>query len=221
MIIDVNMGDCIRMQNVDPTDINEELPNGIKSIVLSQEDNQRIYTPWKYSLIIKLMGLRITHQYLRTKLQQLWKIMDQVPLIDLRTDYYILKFRNVEQINLVLNKGPWFINGRYLFIQKWVPNFIPKKDILSTSAIWIRLPQLPTEYYDSLLLHQVGNSIGQLLKIDACTSSTLRGRYARLCVQIAFANPVPNWIKIGNHLQRSSMKPRAFSVNGVGGWATQ
>lgn len=116
--------------------------------------------------------------------------MDNTPLIDLGSDYYILKFSHPHNMNTVLCKGPWFLYGHYLSIQKWVPNFIPEKVVLIESAVWIRLSHLPTEYYDSMLLQRIGNSISTLLKIDVCTSSTLRGRYARLCVQVPFDHPL-------------------------------
>lgn len=36
----------------------------IKSIQFSAEDKERLHSPWKYSLIIKLLGKRIAHHNL-------------------------------------------------------------------------------------------------------------------------------------------------------------
>lgn len=41
------------------------------SVPITLEDKQRIYHPWKYSLIIKLQGRRILHQILKQKIQDL------------------------------------------------------------------------------------------------------------------------------------------------------
>ncbi|KAG5615924.1 hypothetical protein H5410_015748 [Solanum commersonii] len=76
----------------------------------------------------------------------------------------------------VLQNCPWFINNHLLSIQRWTPNFIPEKATLTYSVVWVRLPQLPIEFYDGILLKEIENSIGKLLKIDSYTSSTLRGR---------------------------------------------
>lgn len=84
----------------------------------------------------------------------------------------------------VLIEGPWFVVGHFLSARRWEPNFVPAESKLSITVAWIRLPQLPTKFYDRSILEQVGNSVGKLLKIDTCTSSTLRGRYARICVQV-------------------------------------
>lgn len=47
----------------------------------------------------------------------------------------------------------------------------------------------------------VGRKIGELVKIDAYTSSTLRVRYARICVQIPMEAQLKTSIIIGSHKQ--------------------
>ncbi|KAM3341978.1 hypothetical protein P3S68_026944 [Capsicum galapagoense] len=39
----------------------------------SNEDKDRIYQPWQFSVIVKLFNKRLAHNYLRTKLQDTWK----------------------------------------------------------------------------------------------------------------------------------------------------
>ncbi|XP_019253910.1 PREDICTED: uncharacterized protein LOC109232605 [Nicotiana attenuata] len=170
-------------------------------IHLTEEDQECIYQPWRYSLIIKLHGKKIQHHILKKKIQVAWKIMDNFPLIDLGEDYYIAKFKCEEHMIRVLNNGPWFIFGRFLSIQRWKPNFVATEVKSSLTAIWIRLPQLPTEFYDGIILAKIGNAIGKLLKVDTCTSSTLRGRYARLCIDLPLEVPVIPFINIGHHKQ--------------------
>lgn len=70
----------------------EELSHGVKIIFLSKEENERLCSPWKHSLIIKLLGKKLSHQYLRQKLMDLWKLPETFPLIDLGLDFYVAKF---------------------------------------------------------------------------------------------------------------------------------
>lgn len=56
---------------------------GIKRISLTEEDRQRIYEPWKCSIIIKLVGKCMLHHYLKKKIQELWKPTEEFSLIDL------------------------------------------------------------------------------------------------------------------------------------------
>lgn len=101
-----------------------------------------------------------------------------------------------------LHDGPWFIFNSFLSVKKWEPKFVPSQAHLSYSAIWVRLPELPTEFYEIDILQKVGNKIGTLLKIDACTSATTRERYARLCVQVPLEQPLQQHIYIGTHKQQ-------------------
>ncbi|XP_009801431.1 uncharacterized protein [Nicotiana sylvestris] len=178
-----------------------DLQEGIRTIHLTEEDKNRMYLPWRYSLIIKLLGKRIQHQYLKKKLQKMWKPSDNFPLIDLGSDYFIVKFNKEENMVSALQNGPRFINGFFLSLKKWEPNFVASHATQERSAIWIRLPQLPTEFYDAIILKKIGNTIGNLLKIDACTSAALRGRYARLCIEMKLEEPVQSCILIGNYKQ--------------------
>nr|XP_033514387.1 uncharacterized protein LOC117279048 isoform X1 [Nicotiana tomentosiformis] len=135
------------------------------SVPITLEDKQRIYHPWKYSLIIKLQGRRILHQILKQKIQDLWKISEKFPLIDLGNDYFIVKLQKEENMNLILQKGPWFIYGNFLSIQRWQPNFVATEARQTYSAVWVRLPQVPTEFYDGKMLQKIGGAIERLLKV--------------------------------------------------------
>lgn len=52
-----------------------------------------------------------------------------------------------------------------------------------------------------MILQKIGNLIGWLLKINTCTSDTLRGRYIRLCVEVPLEHSVKSHIYIGSHKQ--------------------
>lgn len=100
-----------------------EIINSIKSISLTSHDKERLYAPRKTSLVIKLLGKRILHQYLKLKIQELWKSFKNFPLIDLGLDYYIIEFSLNENMDNALLNGPWFINGHQLSARKGEPYF--------------------------------------------------------------------------------------------------
>ncbi|XP_019225732.1 PREDICTED: uncharacterized protein LOC109207297 [Nicotiana attenuata] len=171
------------------------------SIPLSPEEKERLYAPWRYSVIIKLFKRKMPHHMLQSKLIDLWKPSEQLIFIDLGWDFFIVKFSLEESMVKALYLGPWFVSGHFLSVRKWEPKFVTQEATLTSTAIWIRLPQLPTEFYDKIILEKVGRKLGKLLKIDQCTSSTLRGRYARICIQVPLETPVETSIIIGDHKQ--------------------
>ncbi|GAU46873.1 hypothetical protein TSUD_402910 [Trifolium subterraneum] len=86
--------------------------------------------------------------------------------------------------------GPWFIYDHYLTVKEWGPNFHPASDTIEEVAVWLRISGLPIEYYDSKILHFIGDTIGQTTKVDKNTLTQEWGKYARLCVQVNLTKPL-------------------------------
>lgn len=147
------------------------------------------------------MGQKTSHQILKNKLTTLWKNTEDLSLIDLGADFYLIKFTNEDNLTHVFHDGPWFVSNHWLFVRKWEQKFVASQSRITHSAIWIRLPELPTKFYDLDILYKVGSKIGTLLKIDACTSSTTHGRYARLCIQAPLEQPLLHHVYIYTHKQ--------------------
>lgn len=96
----------------------------------------------------------------------------------------------------------WFIFNHFLSVRKWDPKFIASNAQLTYSAIWIKLPELPTEFYDLEILQRVGSKIDTLLKADTCTSAMTRGRYARIFIELPFEKPLTTHVFIGMYRQQ-------------------
>ncbi|XP_019242607.1 PREDICTED: uncharacterized protein LOC109222745, partial [Nicotiana attenuata] len=158
-------------------DTSNETENNFDSdnfIPITSEDKERIYKNWENALIIKIFGRRVTYQFLQQKIHAIWRPTEHLPLIDLGYDYYLIKFTRSENYDKALHGGPWFIGNQFLTVRKWEPRFIASTTSLTFSAVWARLPELPAEFYDYEILHKIGNKLGKLLRIDACTTSTTR-----------------------------------------------
>ena len=78
-----------------------------------------------------------------------------------------------------------------------MPNFKPSTANVSLVAVWVRLLELPIEYYEPSILRDLGNATGLILKIDTHTATETRGRFATLCVQIDLDKPLIRVIKCG------------------------
>ncbi|KAF3613651.1 hypothetical protein FXO38_11909 [Capsicum annuum] len=108
-----------------------------ETIQLTEEEKLRIYRPWQYSVLMKLVNKKLTYNYLRTKLAELWKPMEPLLLIDLGCDYYVAKFNNPENATKVLHGGSWFITRNFLSVRQWEPNFVPEEATQKHTAIWL------------------------------------------------------------------------------------
>ena len=86
-------------------------------------------------------------------------------------------------------------------------------------AIWIRLPELPIEYYDHDMLLKIGKVVGPVLRIDSNTAIGARGRFARLCVQVNLDKPLIKRVHRGKNvmsIQYEGINSLCFSCGSVG-----
>lgn len=93
------------------------------------------------------------------------------------------------------------LGQNFLTIKHCEPLFNTSIVICSQTAIWARLPELPIEFYDPILLKHIGKKLGLVLKVDAHPNDAVRGQYARICVQVNIGKPLKQVVHIGYHSQ--------------------
>ena len=167
----------------------------------SKDLNQRIRTLWAKGLIVKVYGWSVGFNYLHDRLLSLWKPAGRLDCVDLGNGFFLTRFYLREDFETVLKRGLWFISEHFLSIRLWMPNFRSAMANVSSIAIWIRLNELLIEYYNAKVLHQIGKTISNVLRVDTHTASETRGRFARLCVQVDVNKPLATAILIGKFEQ--------------------
>ncbi|KAF7844623.1 uncharacterized protein G2W53_001528 [Senna tora] len=159
------------------------------NLTLSDREWKRLNRPFRKSLIIKLLGKTVGFKFLLRKVNQLWGRTGEVELVDIGNNYFLAKFDTFTDREFTLTGGPWIILDHYLIIRPWTSLFDPEEQIQKMAA-WVHLPDLPIELYDDKFLYTLGKLIGKVLKIDVNTSQKLRGKFARLCVELDLSKPL-------------------------------
>lgn len=168
----------------------EELRESFVAVKLSRDVKHSIRAVWASSLIVKVYGRFVGFNYIQTKFNSLWKPTSRMDVIDPRKEFFLTRFSCKEDHDMVLRKDPWFIGEHFLSIRPWKPNFKPSTTNVSSIAVWIRLNELPIEYYEVEVLKKIENLVGNVLRIDTHTAAEARGRFARLCVQVDVDKPL-------------------------------
>nr|XP_029146221.1 uncharacterized protein LOC114924801 [Arachis hypogaea] len=148
-------------QKLQQPEITVEKVNGIYNFNINEAAMKKWRSPWWDTLIVKLLGRRISLTALTRRLETMWGKMESLEILD-----------------------------HYLSIRFWTPNFNPEKDVIDRIAAWVRLPGLAIEYYEETMLSKIGNVIGRTLKVDTNTADKRRGKFARLCVELNLAEPL-------------------------------
>ncbi|KAI5667628.1 hypothetical protein M9H77_17481 [Catharanthus roseus] len=137
-----------------------------RHIPLSLEERKNWSLPWKRALVLKLLGRNISLRILNQHLQDLRKLEYGFELLDMENASIMVRFYSRGDYLKVLEGGPWIVLGHYLMVSKWRPNFCPYTEEITSSMVWVRLPELLIEFFNEDLLMQAGNRLGRAVRID-------------------------------------------------------
>lgn len=154
------------------------------------------WKPWRRALIIRVLGKHFNYKILEPRIKRLWNLDNGCELIDLDKRYMIARFYSREDYTSVLNGGPWMVMGHYLTITKWRPNFVPFDQHVSTTLVWIRFPKLPMEMFNTAVLTRLGNVLGRTIKVDTTSKDAIRGKFARVCVEMNLNWPLVSTVTV-------------------------
>lgn len=68
-------------------------------------------------------------------------------------------------------------------------------------TVWVRLNELPIEYYDAIVLRQIVQALGTVLRVNIHTALEDKGRYARIYIQVDMSKPLVTTVRIGQRCQ--------------------
>ncbi|XP_031124243.1 uncharacterized protein LOC116026956 [Ipomoea triloba] len=169
-------------------------------IPVTKEEKERLRRPWQHTLIVKVLGRKVSYSYLKQRLQKMWKPESSFDLIAIDQDFYLAKFEAFQDYEFAKYEGPWIIMGHYLTVQQWVPNFFPHKNKLDKLLVWVRFPAVPIEYFDDDFLKKIGKYIGRPIKVDTTTSLVSIGKFARVCVELDLTKPLLSKFTLGGEV---------------------
>lgn len=151
---------------------------------------------WKSSLIMYVLGGDLSMTAVKQYMEKYWNFVRLPELYYNDEGYFILKFRTLDDMNLVMSKGPYTIYNMTMFLREWVTGFSLKDDMMRAVPIWVKLPQLPLHLWGSKSLGKIGSALGKPLFTDECTARKLRVSYARILVEVDITKKLKDSILI-------------------------
>ena len=160
----------------------------------SEHINARIQHMRDHALIGKFIGIWPTERALRTWISTVWRPKGTISLHLGAKGFFTTVFNCLEDRTRILEGGPYFFNSAGLFLKGWVERFNPDKEDLSCAPVWIRLYSFPWEYWEEKSLQEIGNAIGEFVKVAEETKLCKHTSYARICVYMDLKQPLPDTV---------------------------
>ncbi|KAL2250200.1 UNVERIFIED_CONTAM: hypothetical protein Sindi_2493700, partial [Sesamum indicum] len=87
--------------------------------------------------------------------------------------HVFIKFALEEDYTKLWIKSIWFVEGFPMRVFKWTPTFNPREES-HIVPIWIRLPELPIQFFDREALFSIAHLLGTPLRMDVSTATLVR-----------------------------------------------
>ncbi|WMV45432.1 hypothetical protein MTR67_038817 [Solanum verrucosum] len=170
--------------------------DGEKIMEILPEDVAQDDEKWAPSLVVYVVGTTPSIGAMERFIMGQGKFSTK-PIILYHIDgYFVVRFANEEERDMVLCSGPHHFLRRPVIMKPWVPKFNFKEEILTTIPLWVKLPNLPLNCWNSVVLSKIGSSVGKPLYDDECTTQTSRISFARILVEVDLTRPLEKVIKI-------------------------
>lgn len=178
-----------------------DLVDGRPRVTFSKALRKELCSAWKMALIIKYLGKNIHFNVLNQRLPTIWNLQGKMMLIDIGYGCFVARFDNKLDYLHALLDGPWKIFDNYIVAQRWEPAFRPRTTRFSKMAVWVRLPELPMEYFRDDTIRAILENIGKPLKLDRTTTVAAKGRFARAAIEIDMNKPLVSEVWVDNDVQ--------------------
>ena len=183
-----------------------KIVNGEVEVLIAKEDIRAEIQFWEPSLVLYVLGGEMSMNGVKNFMARFWNF---VPLPDIyynEEGYFILRFKDFNDRDEVLMRGPYTFRSMPILIREWRPDFNLKTDFLRTLPLWVKFPQLPIYLWGDTSLNKIGSAVGNPFVTDECTANRLRVSYAIILVEVDVTKDLPRSIMIcddsGNKMEQ-------------------
>jgi hypothetical protein len=122
------------------------------------------------------------------KLNNLWKPLSQWAIVSLGRGFYEFVFSSAEDVQQVRAMHSWSLKPGFLKLFAWTPDFNANNHKQTTMQCWVRLLELPQEYWSHNILFAIASCLETPIILDAATSKCPLersfGHFARVLIDI-------------------------------------
>lgn len=110
--------------------------------------------------------------------------------------FYEFNFSSTKVLRSVCVVGSWNLSPEFLHWFQRSQDFNPNTQKQTYVQCWIRIHDLPLEYWRPKILFEIVSGVGTPISIDEPTRNKVFGHYARVLVDIYLSGELPNQILV-------------------------
>ncbi|GLJ53373.1 hypothetical protein SUGI_1138080 [Cryptomeria japonica] len=169
----------------------KKLGSKIEIDLTEEVANERAFFE-KQAVITRFIGPKMSRKTIHDWADNNWG--KRIVVKFLPKGFFIVVFTKESKRNHILEKENWYLGNHPLYIQPWTPNFNPTPLVVYEELVWVRLFNLPIEYWSDSSQEKIGRTLGTLLEIDEEIIENDLYTYKRL--KIVVVKTIPQSITI-------------------------
>ncbi|XP_061374737.1 uncharacterized protein LOC133316952 [Gastrolobium bilobum] len=98
--------------------------DGKTNFKLSDGFKEKVWKPWKQSLIVKLLGKKLSISFMKRRLENMWERDRKIHVTAIENEFFLVRSKRKFDMEYALTAGPWIIFDHYLAVGDWLGKFI-------------------------------------------------------------------------------------------------
>ncbi|XP_038982161.1 uncharacterized protein LOC120110653 [Phoenix dactylifera] len=157
----------------------------------SLERLEKASEAWRSSaVIVRSLGKRVPAEWIGREARLRGKLDYEVEALPMAEGHVVVRFKGEEDREVALTRGPWMAGGQILAVERWRPDFIPCAKMVNNVLVWVRLPDLPLEFWVIESIMEVAVAVGRPIAVDGFTEKRSRIGFARVLVEVDASRPL-------------------------------
>ncbi|GAV90948.1 DUF4283 domain-containing protein [Cephalotus follicularis] len=126
---------------------------------------------WEHVLVGFFVGKKILFRSLQSVLNKKWSAVGKFSIHTAENGIFIFKCESELVRNWILDNGPWDVWGVHLALRLWERDLPPIRSGFTKIPVWVRLMNIPMEYWTPKGLSHLASVLGTPLYMDLATES--------------------------------------------------
>ncbi|GJR16018.1 zinc knuckle CX2CX4HX4C containing protein [Tanacetum coccineum] len=163
--------------------------NGVEVVVLNDEMIELGCEKWKNTVCGFFIGGYVTYNEARYHLRRMWNKYGFIDILKNDGGVFLFKFQDDKGMDEVVRNGPWLVNNKPMFVQKWKVGMVLDKAEPSKLPIWVKILNVPMEAWSVKGISALASSLGKPIIMDEmtakmCAKGEGRLSFARVLIEI-------------------------------------
>ncbi|XP_057771119.1 uncharacterized protein LOC130990908 [Salvia miltiorrhiza] len=104
--------------------------------------------------------------------------------------FFTLKFKSMEDKKIAKAKPVLELTSGCVRLREWTKFFDPYKESSSIAQIWVRIYNLPLEFWHPEVIAVIGRAVGHPIRIESSAAAGAVGHFARVLIEVDLSTPL-------------------------------